>query len=212
MNMNYLNNQCIRTYNGTNHDVSIYAVDDKNFKSNRHGSCYYLTDAEVKPIITFEQKNALDINKTGHASYVIDGVRYSLPDSISSVVQPSNPEEYDTIIVSRFYAEKAMSCCSMDFVDRLYTVGMKIIDAEGNLIGNEGLQKVSPPRDVYYYIRMFENNQHPSLSAALLCINSYQSNFQDPNALYAVQTLWNYVYAEMQRRQQKYSGQLVFNV
>ena len=175
--MNFNSNQdVIKVYNGTNHDVSIYRIDCDNFKSNRNCSSFKLINPQIQPYVTYEQRNVLDVKRIVPTPVEYLGTSFSLPDYIYPVERFDESENYDIIIVSRFYAENALkSNLPLDYIDRLYIVGTKVIDVSNVLLGNAGLQKVINPMNVWYYISAFENNMSPSIVSAKMCLYQHQS-------------------------------------
>ena len=210
---NLINDQFIKFYNGTNHDVLIYAIDNENFKSSRNYSSFQLTNPVINPKLRLEQRNALDVKRYIPDSFDYNGVAFGLPDSIYPVEQFAGAENYDVIIVSRFYAESALKFnLSPDFIDRLYIVGPRVIDEAGNLIGNSGLQKAAIPLDIKYYINAFENGQIPSIVSVKLCLQQYKRMGADGdfNSRNAIAKLEAQLAAEETKRKNNYTARSPF--
>lgn len=211
---NLFNNEIVKFYNGTNHDVSIYKIDNENFKSNRNYSSFRLINAEVQPKVKLEQRNVLDVKRIVPNSFDYNGVPFSLPDSIYPVEQFTGAENFDVIIVSRFYAENALKFnLSPDYIDRLYIVGSRVIDESGSLIGNSGLQKAVCPLDIVYYINAFENNRIPSLVSAKLCLQQYKNmnTNMDLNTHNAITKLERYIATEESKRKNSCASNSFFS-
>lgn len=216
---NLFMNEKIKIYNGTSHDVSIYEVDNENFQSNRSNSSFRLINPDIQPIMTIEQKNALNVKRYVPSTFNYTGISFGLPDFIYPVEQFQGYENYDVIIVSRFYAESAFKFnLSPDYIDRLYIVGTKILDESGELIGNCGLQKAARPLDISYYINAFETNQAPSLISAKSCLQYYKTMCLniDFNIHNAITTLERHITLEETKRNNCYIShkpfEAVFNV
>lgn len=200
---NYLlNTDIVKVYNGTNHDVSLYKIDNENFKSSRSCSkqVFYLNNPTILPVLKFNQKTAQNITPIPSYSISYEKAIYSLP-AIINVIPLPDFDKYDVIIVSRLYAEAILKSgypFGPNYIDRLYVSKSDVKNNENQIIGCSGLEKVSWPLNIDYYLNSFQNQCTPSLISARLCLKQWKAT---PNAnLIKIAQLENYIIQEEAKR------------
>lgn len=196
---NNFNNNVIKFYNGTNHDISIYKIDNDNFESKRNSSSYYLTNPNIQPEFSISKRIPLNVNSYIGNNYDFYGIAFSLPDSNFQIYPLPGYESYDVIIVSRRYAEAALrENLPWDYLDRLYIVGSKVfLGGTQQLIGNGGLIKLTPPNIIENYIGAFQSGKIPSLISAKLCLQLYVNSGSN---YYNCVNLQDFIYREEENR------------
>lgn len=207
---NNFNNNVIKFYNGTNHDISIYKIDNDNFESKRNSSSYYLTNPNIQPEFSIPKRNPLNVNSYIGNNYDYYGIAFSLPDDNCQVCLLQDYERYDVIIVSRRYAEAARRAnLPWDYLDRLYIVGSKVfLGGTQQLIGNGGLLKLTLPYRIEGYIGAFQSGKIPSLISASLCLQLYANSGQNH---YNYALLQHYIYSEEENRKNLYDSYTIIN-
>lgn len=207
---NNFNNNVIKFYNGTNHDISIYKIDNDNFESKRNSSSYYLTNPNIQPEFSISKRIPLNVNSYIGNNYDFYGIAFSLPDSNFQIYPLPGYESYDVIIVSRRYAEAARGAnLPGDYLDRLYIVGSKVfLGGTQQLIGNGGLLKLTLPYRIEGYIGAFQSGKIPSLISAKLCLQLYANSVQNH---YNYALLQHYIYSEEENRKNLYDSYTIIN-
>ena len=196
----------ITVYNGTNHDLSVYIPDDKNFTSNRYHDDYTLLNPEITPAVVFPLQNPLSVNKISFPPMHFDNLQFSFPKSYVPQSILESVFTYDCIVVSNQYADFAKSgYYNADFLDRIYTADKYVKDPNGRTIGITGFRRVTLPYNVSYYAYQFEHGKKPSLAAAMMSLYLYQNNPNQHEQAEAYK-LYICINSEIQRRQQGVTG------
>ncbi len=163
-------------YNGTNHDITIYNLDNMNFSSSRFQKGYTLTNPNLNPVLYLEKKNPLNVQYMTVQPLTLGGLSFTFPEVIMNLTMLPDYRSYDAIIVSSKYYEAALRLnYPVEYIDRLYLLSDKVYGQDSNLIGNIGLKKVHcyTPRDYLNAIARGESLSAYSVEISLMYFKNY---------------------------------------
>lgn len=176
---NFPTKQTVIIYNGTNHPINIYKLED--CLQNRHGQ-YFLKDPAIKPLSTYCQERPLSVTTNKVPGCSIDGVLYCPPDIYTRPIDIlPNANFYDTVIVSSLYAAHARLALANfpDYLDRLFTpITVYASDPQksrADKLGAVGFQKAFYIRTPQDYSLMLQRGERPSRSALEATFTAYSN-------------------------------------
>lgn len=185
MNNYNFDDEIIKVYNGTNHPVAIYHLDNENFIAKRGKKEYILRDYKVKPVGFYPQQVPLSVDRAENPLIKIGNTNYSYSDNIKPIIPFEGYKNYDVIIVSSLYAE-AVKLTAInfntyeinDYLDRLYVVNEPVfLPNSKKIIGSGSLQK---PRVGFkspeIYNQEIFNGHKPSLVSMIYCLEYCKYN------------------------------------
>lgn len=211
-------NKIINVYNGTNHNISMYSLDNENFSSKRGKLGYALINPQKRPDVIYEQKNPLTVIKKESKPIRIGDINYLCSDRFLPVSPFDGYEKYDVIVVSSLYAEAVKNTAMkhqgkniLDFLDRLYVLTEHISSVESpydgskiiKFVGNGALQKVVSIKVPANYNQEIQDGKHPSLVSMMHCLEWYKNHFSELDhvvKIYAKQLCKN-IKLEIKRRE-----------
>ena len=216
-NFEKINKSIINVYNGTNHHVLLYCVDNNNFTSKRGKLGYTLINSQKLPETVYEKRNPLNVTEATNKPLTLGGINYFSFDRFMPITPLENYTMYDVIIVSSLYAEAVKNSLMnfgdpilVDYLDRLYVLTEPISsefspcgDGRKNvIIGNGGLQKATGIKLPYFYNQDISANKKPSL---ISMIYSWQSSMNRcwqlrPDERYQMELLGQAIEQEINRR------------
>lgn len=206
MNNYNFDNEIIKVYNGTNHPVAIYHLDNENFISKRGKKEYILRDdAKVKPVEFYPKQVPLSVDSAGNPLIKIGNINYSYPDNIKPIIPFEGYRNYDVIIVSSLYAE-AVKLTAInfntyeinDYLDRLYIVHEPIFSPHAEkIIGSGSLLKPIGFKGPEIYNQEIHNGHKPSLVSMIYCLEYCKYN---PALVTSVNQLSVFVNQEIKAR------------
>ncbi len=163
-------------YNGTNHDITIYNLDNMNFSSSRFQKGYTLTNPNLNPVLYLEKKNPLNVQYMTVQPLTLGGLSFTFPEVILNLTMLPDYRSYDVIIVSSKYYEAALRLnYPVEYIDRLYLLSDKVYGQNSSLIGNIGLKKAHcyTPREHLNAIRRGEWLSAYSIEISLMYFKNY---------------------------------------
>lgn len=161
-----------KTYNGVNHDIKFY--NPECCAANRRGD-HFLRYGNEKPSSIIQWSEPLSV----YSSAVKYGITTLCMKDGINIDFLNNYEYYDSIIVSRKYAEcaKVYLADYTEYLDRLW-VTVPLYDRntemydECNKIGCVFVQRVVPVQEPRYYMELIRSKHRPSLFSVSEAINN----------------------------------------
>ncbi len=145
-------------YNGVNHDIELY-YNSNDYKANRNiDKKYYITNVDTK--YTNEYKQSIPLSVYENKKEAVLGSEISSINFNDQIIEIlSNYYDYDMIIVSKRYADKACELLSgdakyHDYLDRLY-MPVKAYDHDASKVKNVKVIGCIDFKKVWYHDDLF---------------------------------------------------------
>lgn len=145
-------------YNGVNHDIELY-YNSNDYKANRNiDKKYYITNVDKK--YTKKYKKSIPLSVHENKKEAVLGSKISSIKFYDQIIEIlNNYYDYDMIIVSKRYADKACELLSgdakyHDYLDRLY-IPVKAYDHDASKVKDVKVIGCIDFNKVWYYDERF---------------------------------------------------------